>query len=325
MANSRTSKTEQEIKILIVGSGAMACLFAARLFTAGIPVAMLGGWQEGIAAIRRFGVRMIDQDGALHTYPVQIFSDHQLLKNIPYTIALVKSYQTHRTASQLRECLSENGLLLTLQNGIGNREQYEHYLGKERVSVGVTTTGATQIKPGMVEPAGEGPIFLSQHARLAGLNKYLSQAQFQLEIIEDAESLLWGKLVINAVINPLTALLRLPNGEILERPGARDLLRSAALETAGVANSLGIKLPYPDPVEAVEDTARRTALNFSSMLQDVQRGTLTEIDAICGAITRAGEDAGVQTPINRTLWQLISALHTPETPPDLLTEGISQP
>lgn len=325
MVKGQLQQPDQNIKILIVGSGAMACLFAARLSTAGVPIAMLGGWQEGIAAIRRFGVRMIDQDGALRTYPVQIFSDHQLLKNIPYAIALVKSYQTHRTALQLRECLSQNGLLLTLQNGIGNREQYEHSLGKERVSVGVTTTGATQIKPGMVEPAGEGPIFLSQHARLPGLHKYLNQAQFQLEIIEDADSLLWGKLVINAAINPLTALLRLPNGEILERPGARDLLRYAALEAAGVTKSLGIKLPYPDPVEAVEDTARRTALNFSSMLQDVQRGTLTEIDAICGAITRAGENAGIPTPVNRTLWQLISALHTPETPPDLLTEGVSQP
>lgn len=286
---------------------------------------MLGSWQEGVTAIRRFGVRMIDHDGALLTYPVQIFSDHQLLKNIPFAIVLVKSYQTARAASQLVECLSPDGLLLTLQNGIGNRELYEHYLGRERVSVGVTTTGATQIKPGMVEPAGEGPIFLSQHARLDGLRKYLNQAQFQLEIIEDAESLLWSKLVINAAINPLTALLRLPNGELLERPGARDLLRSAALEAASVANSLGIKLTYPDPVKAVEDTARRTALNFSSMLQDVQRGTLTEIDSICGAVTRAGEMAGIPTPVNRTLWQLISALHTPDTPPDLLTEGISQP
>lgn len=319
MANGQSKQPDQNIKILIVGSGAMACLFAARLSTAGVPIAMLGSWQEGVTAIRRFGVRMIDHDGALHTYPVQIFSDHQLLKNIPFAIALVKSYQTPRAATQLVDCLSPDGLLLTLQNGIGNREQYEHYLGRERVSVGVTTTGATQIKPGMVEPAGEGPIFLSQHAQLDGLRKYLSQAQFQLEIIEDAESLLWGKLVINAAINPLTALLRLPNGELLERPGTRDLLRSAALEAAGVANSLGIKLPYPDPVEAVEDTARRTALNFSSMLQDVQRGTLTEIDAICGAVTRAGGKAGIPTPVNRTLWQLISALHTPEIPPDLLT------
>lgn len=312
---------EQDIKILIVGSGAMACLFAARLSAAGIPIGMLGSWKEGVNAIRQFGVRMIDSDGSLRTFPVQIFSEHSSLKDIPYAIALVKSWQSDRTASQLGDCLAQDGLLVTLQNGIGNREQFEQVLGAERVCAGVTTLGATQIKPGMVEPMGEGPIFLSQHSRLARFIKYLNQAQFQVEISENTEALLWGKLVINAAINPLTALLRIPNGGLLERPSAQTLYRSAALEAASVAASLGISLPYPDPIAAVEDTAQRTAPNFSSMLQDVQRGTPTEIDAICGAVTRAGEQTGTPTPVNRTLWYLIQALNQPQTSPDLILEG----
>jgi 2-dehydropantoate 2-reductase len=325
MAKRRSPQPEQDIQILIVGSGAMACLFAARLSAAGIPIAMLGSWKEGVNAIRQFGVRIIDSDSNLRTFPVQIFSDHSILKDIPYAIALVKSWQTERTAAQLIDCLAYDGLLLTLQNGIGNQELYEKHLGEQRVCVGVTTLGATQIKPGMVEPAGEGPIFVGQHPRLARLLKYLSQAQFQLEITENAQSLLWGKLVINAAINPLTALLRIPNGELLERPDARTLLRSAAQETASVAASLGIDLPYPDPIAAVEDTAYRTAPNFSSMLQDVQRGTPTEIDAICGAVVRAGETAGIPTPINRTFWHLIQALHPPQASSDLILEGNNLP
>jgi 2-dehydropantoate 2-reductase len=70
----------------------------------------------------------------------------------------------------------------------------------------------------------------------------------------------------------------------------------------------GLHLPYPDPVVAVETIARRTAANRSSMLQDIQRGAPTEIDAICGAIVTAGEQTGVPTPVNRTLWQLVRAL-----------------
>jgi 2-dehydropantoate 2-reductase len=325
MPNRRAQPLEQEIKVLIVGSGAMACLFAARLLAAGVPIAMLGSWKEGVTAIRQFGVRMIDNDGALRNFPAPIYSDHSLLKDIPYAIVLVKSWQTERTAMQMAECLAYDGLLITLQNGIGNREHYERQLGADRVCAGVTTLGATQVKPGMVEPAGEGSIMLSQHPRLARLQKYLSQAQFQLEITEDTEALLWGKLVINAAINPLTALLRLPNGELLERPNARSLLQSTALEAAGVATCLGINLPYSDPVEAVEDTACRTAQNFSSMLQDVQRGTPTEIDAICGAITRAGETVGMPTPISRTLWQLILALHPQSDPSEIILEGNIQP
>ena len=80
-----------------------------------------------------------------------------------------------------------------------------------------------------------------------------------------------------------------------------------ARETAAVAVARGIRLPYPDPVVAVETIARRTAENYSSMLRDVIRGAPTEIDSINGAIVNAGEETNVPTPVNRTLWQLIKA------------------
>jgi 2-dehydropantoate 2-reductase len=124
--------------------------------------------------------------------------------------------------------------------------------------------------------------------------------------------LLWGKLVINAAINPLTALLRVPNGVLLERPTARALMSTLAREASSVAVAQGIRLPFPNPLQAVETIARRTASNRSSMLQDVERGAPTEIDAICGAIVKAGDQVGVAAPINRTLWQLVSALSPKE-------------
>jgi 2-dehydropantoate 2-reductase len=95
---------------------------------------------------------------------------------------------------------------------------------------------------------------------------------------------------------------------LLNRSTARALLQATAREVAAVAVAQGIRLPYPDPVVAAENIARRTAENHSSMLQDVQRGVPTEIDAICGAVVQAGEQTGVPTPINRTLMQLVKAL-----------------
>jgi 2-dehydropantoate 2-reductase len=129
-----------------------------------------------------------------------------------------------------------------------------------------------------------------------------------VELVPDPAALLWGKLVINAAINPLTALLRVPNGELLDRQTARGLLAEAALEAASVAEKQGISLPYPDPVSAVEEVVRNTAGNHSSMLQDVLRGTMTEIEAINGAIVRVGEQIGVTTPINRMLWKLVKSI-----------------
>lgn len=294
--------------LLILGTGAMACLFAGRLSAAGVQITMLGTWLEGLQALQGQGVHLVETDGQEQTYPVQATNDLQECLGFHYALVLVKSWQTRHAASQLAECLAANGLALTLQNGWGNREQLAKTLGAKRVALGVTTVGATLLAPGRVRAAGEGVISMSAHPDLATLSRWLRAAGFVVENAPDATALLWGKLVINAAINPLTALLGVPNGELLARRTARALLQATAREAASVAVAQGIRLPYPDPVVAVETIARRTASNRSSMLQDIQRGAPTEIDAICGAIIQAGEQTGVPTPINRTLIQLIKAL-----------------
>ncbi len=298
--------TEQP-SVLIVGTGALACLFAARLANAGIPVIMLGTWREGLQALRQNGVQLVNREGREQAFPVQVAEDIRDLSGTRHALVLVKSWQTRRAARQLSECLDANGLALSLQNGLGNQEQLIQALGPERVSLGVTTTGATLLGPGRVRPAGEGSIILGNHPHLAPFEELLCSAGFALEKSEDTSSLLWSKLVINAAINPLTALLNVTNGELLNRPAAHDLLASTAREVAAVATALNIRLSYADPVVACETVAQRTALNRSSMLQDLQRGAPTEIDSICGAIVHAGKGAGIPTPINWTLWQLVKA------------------
>jgi 2-dehydropantoate 2-reductase len=144
----------------------------------------------------------------------------------------------------------------------------------------------------------------------------LSQAGFEIEVEEDVESLLWGKLVVNAGINPLTALLRVRNGDLLTNEHTRVLMGDAARETAAVAAARGIRLPFRDPVAQIEGVAERTAMNRSSMLQDVLRGAPTEIDAICGAVAAAADGAGVGAPVNRSLWRLVRAtVARQEAPP----------
>jgi 2-dehydropantoate 2-reductase len=150
-------------------------------------------------------------------------------------------------------------------------------------------------------------ISLGMHARINTIESKLRKAGFAIQKLADITSLLWGKLVINAAINPLTALLRVTNGKLLDRPAIQELFVAAACEAAAVAAAQGINLPYPDPVLAVTEIARKTATNRSSMLQDLLRGTPSEIDVINGAIVQAGERVGVPTPVNQILWQLVRA------------------
>ena len=186
---------------------------------------------------------------------------------------------------------------------------------RELPALGVTTVGAALVAPGVVQAGGTGVTSLGPHGRANSLREMLRQADFSVDVVTNLDSLLWGKLAINAGINPLTALLRIPNGQLLHRPTATALMHAAALETATVAAALGISLPFPDPADAVTAVATRTAGNISSMLQDIQRGAPTEIEAICGEIIRAGESVGIPTPINRTLYQLVAALAAPPDEP----------
>jgi 2-dehydropantoate 2-reductase len=293
--------------LLIVGSGAMACLFAGRLAASGVEVTMLGSWIEGLRALRERGVRLQLANGEEISYPVRVVTSPSECTDTKFALVLVKSWQTARAAKQLASCLESEGLALTLQNGLNNRQSLANVLKPQRVALGVTTTGATLVEPGLIRPVGDEVITLGVHSRLKPLSDMLRSAGFVVDTVADTSALLWGKLVINASINPLTALLRVTNGELLVRKPARNLMGITARETAAVAVARGIRLPYPDPVVAVETIARRTAENYSSMLRDVIRGAPTEIDSINGAIVNAGEETNVPTPVNRTLWQLIKA------------------
>ena len=297
--------------ILIAGTGAMACLFAARLSAAGQAVGMIGTWPAGLAALRVHGVRQVGEQGREEAYPVQVLEPGAPCRPAAFALVLVKSWQTDRAARQLQHCLAEDGLAISLQNGLGNREILAEVLGAERSSQGVTTAGASLLEPGRVLPAGNGKVMLEDRPGLQPLAGCLRAAGFQVETGADSASLIWGKLAINAAINPLTALLGVTNGELLNRPAARQLMEALATETATVAGRLGIHLPFADPLAAVEAVARDTAGNRSSMLQDLERGAPTEIDAICGQIVTAGRAAGVPTPVNETLWKLVKAAAQP--------------
>ena len=302
--------------ILIVGTGALATLFAARLAKVGHRVTMLGTWMDGIDALNRDGARLVEASGEEESFPVHATDDPRECQGAKHGIVLVKAWQTERVARQLKECLADDGLALTLQNGLGNRETLIQSLGLGRVALGITTTGATLLGPGLVKVGGEGVISVEQNQVLGGvlseskgpIEEALRSAGFNIQLVEDAQSLVWGKLVINAGINPLTALLKVKNGELLERPSAHELMKMLAAETAKVAQAENIPLPFDDPIAMVEDVARKTAANTSSMLQDVLRGAPTEIDAICGAVVKAAQKHGMDATVNRVCWELVKAL-----------------
>ncbi len=291
--------------ILIVGTGALATLFAARLSASGVGVIMLGSWQEAIGALNKSGAGLVDAKGKENFYPVNAITE---CKNTHYAILLVKSWQTEQVAHKLEKCLTEDGLVLSLQNGLGNGKILTDILGEERVAQGVTVVGASLLEAGRVKISGEAQISLGEHPRLGPIETLLRASKFRVTRVASIESLIWSKLVINSAINPLTALLDIPNGDLLKIPEAKILMAELARETASVAEAQNISLSFEDSVLAVEKVARQTSSNISSMLQDLRRGAPTEIDAISGAISQIGEALSIPTPRNKICWQLVKAM-----------------
>ncbi len=293
------SSRESHIHVTIVGTGAMACLFGAQLASVA-QITLTGSWVDGIAALRTLGIRVeASQESGSVTVAAVPWGD--AIEPADMVLVLVKAWQTEEVARHLQRLLKPGGTALTLQNGLGNLEA----LGPG-ATLGVTYQGATLLGPGRVQPGGSGATWIAAPERIVQLFQHAGMPAERGDP-EQLDGLLWGKLVVNCAINPLTALLRIRNGELLDRPDTRILMEQAARECAAVASARGITLPFPDPVEKVCEVAHQTAANRSSMLQDVMRGAPTECDAINGAVVRWGEHLGVPTPVNETLYRLVRA------------------
>jgi len=292
------------MRIGIIGTGALASLFAARLSDVS-DLVMVGSWQAQIDAVLANGLILIEMNGHSTSHLLTITNDPYSVDPVDVALVLVKSYQTETAVSRIQPLLSPNGLIITLQNGVGNSEILQAGLQNTGVTVGVTSMGATVVEPGFVRHAGDGPVYLApptvDNEQFLPLVNLLRQAGFDAEVADDVDSLVWGKLAINTGINPLTAVLNVPNGYLAEHEDARAVMMAAAQETETVAGALGIQLPYPDAAEQVLAVAQATAQNRSSMLQDLDRGSQTEIDAICGAVVKMGERVGVETAVNLQL------------------------
>ena len=224
-------------------------------------------------------------------------------------IVATKSYETAAAVQSLR-AFARTAVFLTLQNGLDNADILARTA--TRVVAGTTAHGVMYLGPGEIRHAGLGDTTIGAwnevgEDAVVRLRDILDEAGIRTRITADIRSELWAKLVVNAAINPLGALAAVPNGRLVQDPDLRRLLDDVARETASVARAAGALVDVDDLVRRARLVARRTAANRASMLQDLDRGHRTEIDAITGAVLREAERVGMQAPVNRVLFALMKA------------------
>lgn len=300
------------MKAAVVGPGAMGTLFGVFLASAGHEVRLLDNDPARAAKLSRGGLAL-DGISAGRSARVPVTADPSSIGQCELVLVCVKAYDTQVAAQSLPALLSDDTVVLTLQNGLGNAELLAEAVGAGRVLAGSTAQGANVAEPGRVIHAGTGDTHMGELSgpatdRVRALCEVFTAAGLPASPSDDVAGLLWGKLVVNVGINPFTGLLQVRNGELLEHAETRELMRMAVDEAVAVARAAGVRLPFPDPLARVQEVAKLTGKNKSSMYQDVAAGRRTEIDFICGAVVREGERLGIPTPVNRALTLLVRSL-----------------
>jgi 2-dehydropantoate 2-reductase len=286
-------------------------MFAARLASGGHDVALLGRPSPHLHAIRAGGLQLREQDETITTVPLDAGDDPAVVSSAEALIVLVKTVDTVQAMQAIAPRVRADQVVLTLQNGLGNRERIRAALGPgPRILTGTTSQGANRVGPGVVEHSGTGPTLIgyegdAEAAVATNLARVFSTAGLPSAAVQDIERWLWRKVAVNAAINALTALGGFRNGMIVSDPDLLDAAEVIAEEASAVARANGIELGGIRG--AVAETATATAANRSSMLQDIEAGRATEVDAIHGAILEAGREVGVATPTIQVLAALIRA------------------
>jgi 2-dehydropantoate 2-reductase len=295
------------VKIGIVGAGAIGTLFGYQLAAAN-DVIMLDVRPDVVATIQRDGLRLDDGEARA----VAATLESRQLYGVDALFIFVRATDTLRALRAFAGELKPTTAIVSLQNGIGNEEAIKTALGGQIALVlGATTESSTLVSAGVAERVGIGQSVLGSGGaspetcnRIA---KLLDDADIKSAPVYDIRPHLWGKLLVNAAINPVAALLDRPNGVVLDDPNASEIARSLAQEAATVASAMRIAMPFSDPWSYVRTIVEQTAAMRNSMLADLSSGARTEIDFINGAIVAAGRRAGVPTPFNETITRLVKA------------------
>jgi 2-dehydropantoate 2-reductase len=307
------------VRVLIAGAGALGSVFGGFLRRQRYDVALLGRGPH-LEAIAHDGLLI---DGIWGTHRVggfEIAIEPGALRG-PFDAVLltVKSYDTRPMARAVAPLLAPDGVMVSLQNGLGNVETVEAVVGVRRALGARVIFGAIVVAPAharvtvFADPTAIGSLRASadpeREAAAQAWAARIDAAGIPAEYTERLAGLLWAKVFYNAALNPIGALLAVHYGALPEHPQSRALMDAVIDEAFAVARAEGVALPWQRAEDYRSEFYGRlvpaTYHHRSSMLQDLSRGRRTEIEAINGEVIRRGAYLGVATPVNETLTRLL--------------------
>lgn len=306
------------VRIGIVGAGALGCAMGGVLTEAGHDVWLINRNSAQVEAMNSRGL-ILRTEGVDRTVRVQAATTAQGVTGgaVELVIVLVKSFHTAEAMQAATSLLGPDTVVLSLQNGLGHEDILAPIVGRERLLAGRTYVGGTQLAPGHViagtrrkltligEPGGG---FSVRTQRIA---EVFSQAGLDTTVSKNITGVIWDKLLVNAATGALSAITRLPYGLLYQQSGLQATALAVVREAMAVAQASGIALSITDPAEPWRMAGAGLPFEFKpSMLQSLEKGSITEIDFINGAIVRQGEKVHVPTPVNQALVACIKGIES---------------
>ncbi|HEY8298592.1 MAG TPA: 2-dehydropantoate 2-reductase [Candidatus Baltobacteraceae bacterium] len=294
-------------RVGIIGAGAMGTLYGFHLAST-CDVTMLDSNPGRLEEIGQRGLSVNEAPPRMvHTAqgPRDLFGSTIIF-------LFVKAVDTLRALRPFAGELNPSTPIVSLQNGVGNEDAIKTALGGAvPVVLGITTESSLTLAPGRVRSSEEGSTIIgsggASPATSRNVASLLSESGMRASVAYDIRPHLWGKLVANAAINAVSALLDCESGAIAKDPNAARLCEALAEEAATVAAALGINLPFVNPWQYVTEVIAVGADSKSSMAFDLESGHPSEIDHINGAVCAAGRRTNVPTPYNDAMVRLIKA------------------
>ncbi|WP_211460901.1 ketopantoate reductase family protein [Collimonas silvisoli] len=294
---------------MIVGAGAMGCLFGARLAQAGYELMLVDVWREHIDAINSAGLKIETEQGE-QTVKINAGTADAIDFRPDLVIVFTKTLHTAAALDSVCHLFDDRTCLLTLQNGLGNVDTAAEFIPIERVMHGVTNYPSDLQGPGRVSSKGSGYVKIyGADGQLRRENQLIaeafSKAGFNCVLDPDVERAIWEKVAFNAALNSLTAVTGMTVGEVGASASGPLLAQRIVAETGLVARSKNIAMDEDAVWQSVGKAFAEHADHKPSMLQDVIHRRKTEIGAINGAIAELALESGIEVPVTETLYHLV--------------------
>ena len=300
------------MKIVIIGAGAMGCLYGAYLSEKN-EVTMLDVYEPQVDAINKNGITIVEPDGTERQYKKVCAMKSGTCESVAdLVVVFVKSIYSENALEENKALFGPDTVVMTLQNGAGNDRKIAKYVSRENIVIGTSKHNSINLGGGKISHTGAGITTIGSNlGRIEALSKIeevLSQSGFETEVSDDIQRIIWSKLFVNLSINTFTAITRAPIGFMIENQYAWDFAEKMICEAVDVAEADGTHFSYMEVLNMVHHVCENLEKGYSSMYQDVTRGIPTEIDAINGAIVQQAKLYNVPAPYNTLIVDLIHAI-----------------